>query len=192
MVCLTGFMGSGKSTVGRLLAAQLAWRFVDLDAEIEQESALTISQIFAQKGEALFREIEHECLARILGSASARNTQLILALGGGTFAQARNAALIRESGGGQRGCGAAVIWLDCSEDDLLQRCVLMGDRPLFRDEASFRKLYQERLPYYRQADYRVESGGEPVRVVERILALGIFGPPARTSARGNLPGEPAV
>jgi shikimate kinase len=66
----------------------------------------------------------------------------------------------------------------------------MGDRPLFRDAASFRKLYEERLPHYRQADYRVESGGEPMRVVEQILALGIFGRSAQTHADGNLPGAP--
>jgi shikimate kinase len=190
VVCLTGFMGSGKSTVGRMLASQLAWHFVDLDAEIERESGLPISQIFAQKGETVFREIEHECLARVLGSASARNTRLILALGGGTFAQPRNAALIREVDGPPRGAGSVVIWLDCSTEELLQRCVLMGDRPLFRDEASFRKLYEERLPYYQQADYRVESGGEPVRVVEQILALGIFGRSAQTRAGGNLSGAP--
>jgi len=201
VVCLTGFMGSGKSTVGRLLAAQLAWHFADLDAEIERESGLTVSQIFAQKGEALFREIEHECLGRILGSASERNTRLVLALGGGTFAQARNAALIREFGAAQqdtgavvpaRDAGTVVIWLDCPAEDLLQRCVLMGDRPLFRDEASFRKLYEERLPYYRQADYRVESGGEPMRVVEQILALGIFGRSTHTHVGGNLPGAPVA
>src|SRR5512135_2932143 len=185
VVCLTGFMGSGKSTVGRLLAAQLAWHFADLDTEIERESGMTVSQIFAQKGEALFREIERECLARILGSALERNIRLVLALGGGTFTQPSNAALIREFGAPQRGAGAIVIWLDCSAEDLLQRCVLMGDRPLFRDEASFRKLYEERLPYYRQADYRVESGGEPMRVVERILALGIFDRAAQSQSNGN-------
>jgi shikimate kinase len=185
-------MGSGKSTVGRLLAAQLAWRFVDLDAEIERESSLTVSQIFAQKGELVFREIEHACLSRILGSATARDTRLVLALGGGTFAQPRSAALIREPGATKRGFSAAVIWLDCSTEELLQRCVLMGDRPLFRDEASFRKLYEERLPYYRQADYRVESGGEPMRVVEQILALGIFGRSAHARIDGGRPGEPAA
>ena len=194
MVCLTGFMGSGKSTVGRMLAAQLAWHFVDLDAEIERGAGIPISQIFAQKGEAVFRDIEHDCLEHVLGSASARNTRLVLALGGGTFAQPRNAALIREFGGEfsvpQRGAGSVVIWLDCSSEDLLRRCVLMGDRPLFRDEASFRKLYEERLPHYRQADYRVESGGEPMRVVEQILALGIFGRSANTQSGGTIPGAP--
>jgi shikimate kinase len=66
----------------------------------------------------------------------------------------------------------------------------MGDRPLFRDEASFRKLYEERLPYYRLADYRVESGEEPMRVVEQILALGIFGRAPQIHTGGNLPGAP--
>jgi shikimate kinase len=190
MVCLTGFMGSGKSTVGRLLAAQLAWRFADLDSEIERDSGLSISQIFAQKGEPVFREIEHQCLRRVLGSASERNERLVFSLGGGTFAQPRNAALIREFGAAQRGTRAVVIWLDCPTEDLLQRCVLMGDRPLFQDETSFRKLYEERLPHYRQADYRVESGGEPMGVVEQILDLGIFERSAQLRTGGNLPGAP--
>ena len=206
-MCLTGFMGSGKSTVGRLLAAQLVWRFADLDGEIESAAGLSISQIFAQKGEGVFREIEHECLTRVLGSAAARDTRLVLALGGGTFSQARNVALIRDSGVSpafaKAPAGASlavaglptaglpatvVIWLDCPINDLLRRCVLMGDRPLFRDEASFRKLYEERLPHYRQADYRVESGGEPMTVVEQILELGIFGAGASTRPGKAVPG----
>src|SRR5579872_4545847 len=190
MVCLTGFMGSGKSTVGRLLASQLAWHFSDLDTEIERHTGSPISQIFDQKGEAVFRDIEHECLARILGSASERDARMVLALGGGTFTQARNIALLRDAGSPPRSSGVAIIWLDCPMEDLLQRCVLMGGRPLFRDEASFRKLYQERLPFYQQADYRVESGGEPMRVVERILALGIFGPPASVLAGENVAKRP--
>jgi len=192
LICLTGFMGSGKSTVGRLLAAQLAWHFADLDTEIERESGLSISQIFSQKGEAVFRDIEHDCLEHLLGSASERETRLVLALGGGTFAQPRNALLIREFGrelgAPQRDPGSVVLWLDTSAEELLQRCVLMGDRPLFRDEASFRKLYEERLPHYRQADYRVESAGEPMCVVEQILALGIFRRTPKSQAGGTLPG----
>jgi shikimate kinase len=190
VVCLTGFMGSGKSTIGRLLAGQLAWHFTDLDEEIEKESGLTVSQIFAQKGEAVFREIEHRCLDRVLAMASARQLRLILALGGGTFTQARNAALLRGTGAAAKGANAPVVWLDCPMEELLQRCVLMGDRPLFRDEASFRKLYEERLPYYRQADYRVESKGEPMRVVEQVLALEIFGRAGQTQATNSVPGAP--
>jgi shikimate kinase len=191
MVCLTGFMGSGKSTVGRLLAARLAWHFVDLDYEIERHTGLPIAQIFEQKGEPVFRDIEHECLTRVLGWASERDARAVLALGGGTFAQPRNAALIHDVDSSQRP-GVAVVWLDCAIDILLQRCVLMGDRPLFRDEASFRRLYEERLPYYRQADYRIESSGESIRVVEQILALGIFDRSARIHAEGAAPGHPLL
>ena len=188
MVCLTGFMGSGKSTVGRLLAAQLAWHFVDLDSEIERHTGLPISQIFEQKGEPVFRDIEHDCLTRVLGWASERDARVVLALGGGTFAQPRNAALLHNVDAP----GVAVIWLDCAIESLLQRCVLMGDRPLFRDEASFRRLYEERLPYYRLADYRIESSGESIRVVEQILALGIFDRSAGITADGTAPGHPRL
>jgi len=191
IVCLTGFMGSGKSTVGRTLAAQLAWHFVDLDSEIERHTGMPISQIFEQKGEPVFRDIEHERLTRVLGWASERDARVVLALGGGTFAQARNAALIHNPDS-PRSAGVAVVWLDCAIDMLLQRCVLMGDRPLFRDEASFRRLYAERLPYYRQADYRIESAGESIRVVEQILALRIFGRSARLPVDGTAPGHPLL
>ena len=73
-----------------------------------------------------------------------------------------------------RQAGAVLIWLHCPVDDLLKRIAHIPDRPLFRDAASFRKLYEERLPFYELAEYRVESNVEPLRVVEQILALGIF------------------
>lgn len=184
IVCLTGFMGSGKSTVGRLLASRLGWHFADLDVEIEQHAGLTIPQLFQQKGEPFFREIEHNCLARLLEKASVHEGRFVLALGGGTLAQPRNLELVRNLGEFQR-AAIALIWLDCPTEMLLQRCVLMGDRPLFRDEASFRQLYEERLPYYRQADHRIESDDQPNRVVERILALGIFGRATGVLTDGN-------
>lgn len=184
-------MGSGKSTVGRTLAARLAWHFVDLDTEIEHQACLSIPQLFEQRGEAAFRQIEHECLARVLGRAVERNLRTVLALGGGTFAQPPNAALIR----GFRfppSSAAVVIWLDCPMEELLKRCALMDNRPLFRDEASFRKLYADRLPFYRQADFRVDAGGEAVRVVDRILALGFIDPAVRPPAEANPLGSPST
>jgi shikimate kinase len=67
-----------------------------------------------------------------------------------------------------------LIWLQCPVEELLKRIAHIQDRPLFRNEESFRKLYQQRLPFYELADYRVESNIEPLRVVEQIVALGIF------------------
>jgi len=182
LACLTGFMGSGKTTVGKLLAAQLAWRFVDLDGEIERHAGLPIAEIFTRSGEPVFRDIEHECLVRVLSSAASQQTSFVLALGGGTFVQPRNVVLLRDA-------GAVVLWLDTPVEELLSRCVLMPDRPLFRDEASFRKLYDERLPFYRQADYRVPGAADPREAVERIRALGILdgdGPLALNSKSGKV------
>jgi shikimate kinase len=159
-------MGSGKTTVGRLLAAQLAWHFLDLDQQIEEQAGLPISEIFSRNGESAFRDLEHQCLVRSLGWAVEQGIPLVFALGGGTFAQPRNVAVLRDA-------GATVLWLDCSVHELLNRCVMMADRPLFRDEESFRKLYEDRLPFYRQADHRIESA-DSREAVERILKLHIF------------------
>jgi shikimate kinase len=167
LVCLTGFMGSGKSTAGRLLARQLGWPHVDLDAVVEESTGLEIPQIFAQRGEPEFRRIEHEELVRAVGEAIESRRSRILSLGGGTTAQPHNLALLRES-------SAILVWLECPLDVLLARCAQITNRPLFRDEASFRELYRQRLPFYQLSDYRVDSSSEPVGVVEQILALGIF------------------
>lgn len=167
LVCLTGFMGSGKSTTGRLLASQLGWMYVDLDRRITEAAGQSIPEIFARKGEAEFRRLEHEQLARLIAEATEDQKPRIVSLGGGTVAQPQNLALLRES-------GAALIWLDCPIEELLVRCAQITDRPLFRDEASFRRLYQERLPFYEMSDYRVDSSVPPARLVEQILALGIF------------------
>lgn len=167
MVCLAGFMGSGKTTVGVLLARQLAWRFEDLDARIEQVSGLTISNIFERRGEPAFREIERQQLEKTLGRVAESGEAIVLALGGGTYAQPGMVERLRDFGG-------VVIWLDCPVDLLLARCAIMDNRPLFRDEVSFRDLLAARLPFYGQADYRVAGDDDPATVVTRILALPPF------------------
>lgn len=178
IIALAGFMGSGKTTVGSLLARQLAWRFVDLDARIEAASRLRITEIFERLGEPKFREIEQEQLMQALGEAAEQGMPMVLALGGGTYAQPGNVEFLEAS-------GCTVVWLDCPMELLLARCATMAGRPLFRDEASFRQLYAQRLPFYRQANYRVDAGGEGLRVVEQIVELGFLGPAssvAKTSA----------
>jgi shikimate kinase len=160
-------MGSGKTTVGVLLARQLAWRFEDLDARIEQSADLNISAIFERRGEAAFREIEREQFEKALGRVAESGEPLVLALGGGTYAQPGIVERLRAF-------GAVVIWLDCPVNLLLARCATMNNRPLFRDEASFRSLLAARLPFYEQADYRVAGDDDPAHVVARILALPPF------------------
>ena len=165
-VCLAGFMGSGKTTVGTLLARQLAWRFVDLDTLIEQAAGLPISEIFERLGEAYFRQLEADQLRAALGRASELKQGTILALGGGTYAQPGCPDFLRAS-------GVPVLWLDSPIEVLLSRCMTMTGRPLFRDEASFRALHAQRLPSYQLADYRVDSSHEPAEIVAQILRLGI-------------------
>src|ERR1700732_125854 len=164
---LAGFMGSGKTTVGALLARQLAWRFVDLDDRIEQAAGLRIPEIFERLGEPAFRQIEADQLRAALGRALEQKESLILALGGGTYAQVGAPEFLRAA-------GVPVIWLDASIDILLTRCMTMTGRPLFRDESSFRALYAQRLPSYQQADPRVDSSREPGRVVAEIVRRGII------------------
>lgn len=167
LLCLTGFMGSGKSTTARLLASQLGWMNIDLDKRITEATGLSIPEIFSRKGEPEFRRIEHEQLARVIAESEESPKPRIVSLGGGTIAQPQNLALLRDH-------GAVLIWLRCPIEELLLRCAQITDRPLFRDEASFRRLYQERLPSYEMSDYCVDTDIEPARVVEQILALGIF------------------
>jgi shikimate kinase len=167
VVCLAGFMGSGKTTVGTLLASQLAWRFVDLDERIESVSGITIPQFFERFGEPAFRQLEADQLRAALGRASEDQTGTVLGLGGGTYAQPGCPEFLRTA-------GVSVLWLDSPAEILLSRCMTMTGRPLFRDEESFLALYAQRLPSYQLADFRVDSAADPAQVVAEILRLGII------------------
>jgi shikimate kinase len=167
-------MGSGKTTIGTLLARQLAWRFVDLDERIEESAGLVIPQIFERLGEPAFRQIEADQLRAALGRATEMKESTVVALGGGTYAQPGCPDFLRAA-------GVPVLWLDSSVEILLARCMTMTGRPLFRDEASFRALYAQRLPSYQLADYHVDSSGEPTRVVAEILRRGIVASSGNTS-----------
>jgi shikimate kinase len=157
----------GKATVARLLARQIGWRHVDLDQRIVQHTGVSIPEFFTQYGEPAFREVEREQLRRIEGESREQAAPTIVSLGGGTTAQPGAVEFLRAN-------GARLIWLHCPIEELLSRISRMSDRPLFRDEASFRQLYDQRLPFYELSDYRVETNIEPLRVVEQILAIAIF------------------
>lgn len=146
---LTGFMGAGKTTVGRRLSELTAMPFVDLDERIESRFGATVREIFEREGEAAFRAAEREELGRALDP-----DPVIVATGGGTLTFAENLELARGRG--------LVIWLHPNFATLVRRVGGIGkrDRPLFRDEASAFALYRERLPAYGGADLKVEISAE--------------------------------
>jgi len=160
-IVLTGFMGAGKSTVGRLLAQGLGWRFIDADDEIETAQGATIASIFAQRGEPWFRQLEHETIRRLLNSE-----RLVLALGGGAIEDERTRSLLLETG------ETRLIHLDASLDTVLLRCRGTETlRPVLQDHAHLENRYQRRLPFYRQAHLTVLVDSLlPEAVVATILA----------------------
>jgi len=165
-VYIVGFMGSGKTTVGRLLADHIGWRFVDLDQEIEDREQRTVAAIFDQGGEAEFRRIEHEVIRRHVRAVEC-GKPMVIALGGGTFVQPDNFALLENNG--------VTVWLDCPLKLIEKRVVLTADRPLARDLNHLRSLYEQRRENYARADFRVEICSEdPQENLAAIMALSIF------------------
>jgi shikimate kinase len=161
-IFLTGFMGAGKTSVGRRLATRLGWPFVDLDAEIERAAGESVREIFERVGESGFREVECQMLADAM-----RQDPVVVATGGGTLTFPRNLAAARSAG--------LVVWLNPEFATLTRRIGGKGkqDRPLFRDEAAVLALYRERLPAYALADLKVDVATEerPEEVAARIALL---------------------
>lgn len=159
-IFLVGFMGSGKSTVGRALAALRCCGFVDLDEQIEAREQKEISRIFEEKGESYFREIE----SRVLLSLDLSSPKVV-ALGGGTFTFPRNMEFIERQG--------VSIYLDCPFELAVARCEAYQHRPLFlQDPVRLAQLYQARLPFYQRADLRVQVGhAPPEAVAQKIFNL---------------------
>lgn len=152
---LTGFMGSGKSSVGRVLAKRLSCPFVDLDSEIVAASGRSINDIFAQDGEEAFRSMETLCLQQVL-----QGGRTVIATGGGVVIAAENRRLMRASG--------VVINLDASLPQVLQRLHGATDRPLFSGgdaPNSVKSLMDERKQFYADADIRIDTDGKSVEDV---------------------------
>jgi shikimate kinase len=156
-VVLIGFMGAGKTTVGRALAKRLGWKFCDLDDVIEQRERQSVPQIFAASGEAGFRRIESAVLRDLLqNNARAGASDLVLALGGGAFVQADNRAVLEQA-------GAITVLLEAPLEELRRRCQDEHKvRPLAQQDEKFAKLFAARRADYELARFRVQTLGKPV------------------------------
>jgi shikimate kinase len=163
-IVLTGFMGSGKSTVGPLLAARLAWSFVDVDDVIEAEAGCTIADLFTRHGEARFRDIEHAAIARLAATGG-----LVLALGGGAIERAETRDLLLASP------GTLLVHLEVALETTLARCAgTEHSRPILADRANLASRYQRRLPLYRTAHLSIVVDAlTPDQVVDVIVSSSL-------------------
>jgi shikimate kinase len=165
-IYLVGFMGCGKSTVGRALADELGWTFVDLDEEIERKQGTTIASIFDTKGEAAFRELECDALRERIRTVQMGRPQVI-SLGGGAFIEEENCELATNNG--------VTVWIDCPFSMVERRVAGETHRPLARDPEQLKKLFESRRDSYARANFRVEVTDDDARsAVARILALPLF------------------
>jgi shikimate kinase len=156
-IYLVGFMGAGKTTVARALGRVLGWRVEDLDERIELRERRTIAGIFAQHGEPYFRQLERQSLTELLPER-----HIIVATGGGTFAEADNRAVMLTDG--------RVAWLDVPLERLIERLPADGRRPLAADRTQLAQLYTRRQLAYAHAHIRIDATGPVAEVVERMLA----------------------
>ena len=158
---LVGMMGAGKTTVGRLVAEQLGYGFLDTDAVIEKYTCCSITQIFAEQGEAQFRQIESKVLQEVCAY-----THLAIATGGGIVMRQENWSYLHHG---------LIVWLDVPVEQLYRRLAVDNTRPLLQDAdplEKLRSLLQQRQPLYAQADLRIVPNLEetPREIATRVLA----------------------
>jgi len=158
-------MGAGKTSVGQALAEKMSWLFQDLDDHIVTREGRSIPEIFHLSGERAFRDAEHAALRDVLEQTGA-GTGRVIALGGGAFAQKRNAKLLR---------GTAVAFLDAPVEELWSRCCRQTaeagtERPLLQSMNQFRKLYESRRRSYLQAAVTIRTSGRAVEAVADEIA----------------------
>ena len=158
-IYLIGFMGAGKSTVGRLLAERLDWSFIDLDDAIERVEGRSIADIFEDSGEPHFRRVESEQLRE-----ASRLPNRLVALGGGTYAHPENRAHVEENG--------LSVYLETALESIRDRIDDDSARPLFADSLRVAELYRQRLPSYRMASVTVNTNGlDPKDIANRIFRI---------------------
>lgn len=156
-IALCGFMGCGKTCIGRELAKITGKKLIDTDELIEKEQGMTISQIFADKGEDYFRELEFEMCKKV-----AETKDTIISTGGGAMTFQRNADAIKK--------GATVVFLDTDFNIICKRVGDGSTRPLFKNKENAKKLYDERREKYIRASDIIVSGNErPAKIASEII-----------------------
>jgi len=159
-IVLTGFMGTGKTEVGRELSRLTGFTFIDADEEIVKSEGMPITEIFKQKGETYFRETETQVVKEI-----SKKKNAIISTGGGAVLRKENMDALRE--------GGIIVCLTASPETILERAGSDDTRPLLQVEdplKKIRELLEYRMPFYRQADMMIETEGKtPLEVAEEIL-----------------------
>ncbi len=160
-IYLVGFMCSGKSSIGRFLADTLGWKFIDLDEEVMVRERMTIPEIFEQKGEDYFRDLELRTLQEVSSIE-----EIVIATGGGLGANREAMDFMKSNG--------LVVWIDVDFEDFLKRCGRDRNRPLLRrGEEELRKLFESRKEVYKEADIHIKSQEDKEKTLRELLkALG--------------------
>ena len=163
-ITLVGFMGTGKTTVGRILADKLGYRFIDVDEEIEREQCVSISHIFSEMGEPYFRQLE-----RVLIKTLSLREGLVISAGGGAVVDESNIEAMKQ--------GGTLVCLTASPDEIMKRVGKSNNRPLLQvpdPMAKIMELMSKREPFYRKADFMVDTtmmtAEEVAGVVIRLTA----------------------
>jgi shikimate kinase len=154
-VFLCGFMATGKSSVGRRLAALIGYDFLDLDTLIETETGMSIPEIFSSRGEAAFRALESKMVDRVTA-----RTGCVVATGGGAIADRQNLEKLKSAG--------VVITLTADIDTILERVGAAADRPMLHGQEKserIRALLKERAPFYAEADFAVDTNSKSIEEV---------------------------
>jgi shikimate kinase len=168
VIVLVGFMGAGKTTVGRLLAAELGLPFTDLDLAIEGGRSRSVKEIFAEDGEAVFRDIEHQTLAELLAGPD-----LVLAVGGGAVEHPGSRRLL---------VPVRVVYLHVDYAEAMARVGGDAGRPMLA-RPDLADVYRRRLAGYQEvATVTVRTGGRPAREVSREVLTGLAGLPPQARA----------
>jgi shikimate kinase len=166
-IYLVGFMASGKTTIGRMYAEEIGWRFADLDDDIEAARKRSINDLFAELGEEAFRDIETEAIRQRIHSIR-RGMPTVLALGGGAFVREENIELLTDNG--------VTVWIDAPFEVVSKRVAMATHRPLARDPKRFAELYESRRASYERAEYHITvREDDSRRAVQELLALELLG-----------------